>query len=627
VTVALALGVTAAGVAVAAAPQPPCAVPDALLAARETEQAREWYVKVLEQEPGEECASTGLSSINTPDESGSFFSGIWDAIGDTIDGIADWAPRVVIGVASIALVLLLLLFVCGLVNHGRWLVRLPLVGGLFAPRVSMKRFDDSGLGDLQLGAVMAGRVKVCLHANRDHALGETEDYDLDYGAGDEEFVNIVSETSALQEAIRAARDISDQSKPVAAILDVVYGLLPIRKISVEGSLDSGPEEVAVSLTLQDGSRQAAAVTLTAPKGPGEATTSDFARLVQPAALWIHYQAARLTSTKREQRLPRGGAKSYALLREGIDRQDEGNLVEAHRAYTQAIALDETNWAARVNLASLCARRLADKDTTARARGIALVEEALQEMGRSAQVAGSNDRGYLEDPNFFRLAYQLAAMRLNVAVGQTEPKPADLTRSLVSADYTARAARYVLSTYAEKRKRRRRLWLGLRHHTLSPKEERLQRFLAMTVKPAAEIVLAAAERELVPALPRPEALVRAIRTRADKSKGEGELGYRVYYNLACYDATRGDREQALTYLREALVRAKDRHRAELVESAKCDPALKPLRTPSKQWKTLLAHFTVAEAPKKPASNVDGATIGEASTGKEPTTPEPASVAAT
>jgi thioredoxin-like negative regulator of GroEL len=641
---ALAL-VLAATIAGSAAGEPPgssgapCYRADALRQTHETEAARQAYIKLIQDDPfATTCAISGLQKINPVAANESFLDRAVTAIGNAIDAIADWAPRIVIGAASIALLLLVLLYLCGKIHNGRWLVRVPLVGGLFAPRLSLKALNDSGAGGLKVGEPVAARIKACLQASRDQALFDSEDgdYDLDYGAGVEEFVNIVSENDSLQAAFKAARDISAQSAPVAAILDVVYGILPIRKVVVEGVLDDGdPNSVSATLTLQDGSRQVAAVTLTVPTAEkGKTTASDYARLARPAALWIHYEAAHLTNIKKDTRLASNGAASYALLREGIDRQTENDTVEAGRAYEAAIALNPENWAARVNLASLRARRLAKSDPSARARAISDVQDGLDEMRRIDEIkrkaeatkrkGASPDPHYLGDANYFRLRYQQAALLLNVClrkVGLSDPRSRDdldprlrheLQDCLTSATETLEEANLVVARYESKSKRRRVLWLGLRHHTLTAKEKRLKHFLTSTVTPCTEVVFAGARR-LLDAGQEHDAddLVEDVRKRAEKH--ELKFSYRVHYNLACYGASSDDataRDRALDDLRTAFLRATGLRRAELIASAWCDPSLDPIRTDqpfADRFAALLWRYSVtADADGGPSESEAAAT---------------------
>jgi hypothetical protein len=191
--------------------------------------------------------------------------------------------------------------------------------------------------------------------------------------------------------------------------------------------------------------------------------------------------------------------------------------------------------------------------------------------------------YLGDPNYYRLAYQLAAQYANWLLSlplatKRGPESGDLLRSATeAAKRTAEDARRMLRWYEYKRSQRR--WWQRKPKPLPAREERLQRFLAGTVEPSAELLLAgmllfsegdeAAEQRAAP-----------VREAADR----GELTYRALYNLACYEAQRSGHalydddslRLALEHLRQALRCARGRSRVELVRWARADPSLAPLR---------------------------------------------------
>jgi tetratricopeptide (TPR) repeat protein len=333
-------------------------------------EARTAYNGALAKAPNAACAHDGIEKLDAM------------SLGTIAGGITKWTPDVLL---VIGILLVILFLVLALLGRNDWaareLRRLPGLRTLLAPRLSLAAFADKSAGD-GLGVAIMGRVKSYLHAYREEALQDDDDYDLDYGNGAEEFVDIVSDNGALQSAIKNSRDISDQTKTVAALLDLLYGILPIQKISVDGALDAaGTNEVAATLSLQNGAKQAAAVTLTAPIQGTAAAAGDYSRLARPVAVWIQYEVAQLLRPKKGD--PREAATSYALLREGIDRQQENNPNAAERCYEEAVALNRRNWAARVNLASLRARRMNDRLEQA----IETVRDALDEMRSDGAATG------------------------------------------------------------------------------------------------------------------------------------------------------------------------------------------------------------------------------------------------
>jgi tetratricopeptide (TPR) repeat protein len=343
---------------------------DALCAQGRTEarlghdsDARKAYEGALAKSPNVSCARTGLSELDTL------------SFTEVIDGVPTWAPRILTAIGLLLVGFFLLLFAGYIPPVGRWLLKVPIARSILGPRLSLSALDDSSHSDDKIGASIAARIKEQLQRFRDEALAaELDDYDIDHGSGSEDFFDIVSGSGAVQDAINSARDISDQTKTVAAVLDLVYGLLPIRKITVDGALEAADgSEARMTLTLQDGVQQRGAVTLTAPtKDNGNPKSGDYARLAKPAAVWVNYEVARLIRGDRT--APPEGAASYALLREGVDRENDKQYEAAEQAYVDAILLNRENWAARANLAILRARRL-DQPGDA----IATVRDAYMDM--------------------------------------------------------------------------------------------------------------------------------------------------------------------------------------------------------------------------------------------------------
>ena len=200
------------------------------------------------------------------------------------------------------------------------------------------------------------------------------------------------------------------------------------------------------------------------------------------------------------------------------------------------------------------------------------------------------RRFIADPNYFRLAYQLAAMQLNAAMqlrmghgarstmtidGRRTSRAELLANSVSSARLVAAEARVLLERY-DKRSNHRQWWRGWRKARLEPAERRLERFLSRTVVPSASVVQALALRQQG-YLEEADHIVSQVRlAKAD------DLSYRAYYNLACYEASPGRGETvnageeafavALEDLRQALRRVFGARLVELIRWAKKDPVL-------------------------------------------------------
>jgi hypothetical protein len=351
--------------------------------------------------------------------------------------------------------------------------------------------DDSG-HDPVIGVAVTARIGAYLQRYRDEALVKNaNDYDLDYGTGGEEFVDIVSGDGKLAKALTSAQDISDQSKPVAAILGLLYGLLPIPALTISGAFDP-PEgsDAGVTLSLQNGAKQAGAVMLSVPAEGDKPAYTDYTKLAQPAAIWVQYAVSQLLEPN-EDAGPDDPA-SFALLREGLNRQNEGQIEAAELAYEQAVALNHRNWAARVNLASLRARDARPGEAIATVRN-ALVDmwEAARPMtAKSKAQAGSEARSLPDNANYFRLAYQLAAIELNAAVaghdididGRGTSPATLLAKSASDAKRVAKRAEVITARYRSKMDEPRRI-IRWKKRSLTRKEDRLRRFLEETVIPS------------------------------------------------------------------------------------------------------------------------------------------------
>lgn len=225
-----------------------------------------------------------------------------------------------------------------------------------------------------------------------------------------------------------------------------------------------------------------------------------------------------------------------------------------------------------------------------------------------QTKPTDKREYLAEPNYYRLAYQLAAQRLHAHLTRAS-MPGEIGEEIrlsggdskgMKADALAAAERGAKDVATEARSmlewfamREKKPWWRPRGRRLETGEKRLQQFLAETLLPGAVLLLAGimAERGEHGAA---EGLVRPFRARVVRA----DLSYRAAYNLACYEVTASASkcraantdlvdqeadahfEYALLALREALSGTHGRRRTELGRWALRDPALKALRESSR-----------------------------------------------
>ncbi len=605
------------------------------------------FNQALAKNPDATCASKGLASL----QSSWFTNAVTDSITWLEDGLT------VIGIViAFGFAFLLLGYIPGV--QSRFLA-IPLIGSLIgsfvAPRVTFAPFDDSF--GTKCGAALTARIKERLLSYRDDALApDSGDYDVDLGTGGEEFVDLVSGDSPLKSAVDNAADVSDQTKLVAAILGVLYWLLPIKRLTVSGVVNPATQppsplqpQTSVTLFLQNGNRQEAAVTLSAPiaktsappaagvnsAAAPAASTDDYLNLASPSAVWVQYEVAHALSNSTE--LEENGPQSYALVREGLDQQLARNYDGAEASYLAAIALNTKNWSAYVNRAILEVRRtdhpgLDPMTPGADPLAVVILHGALEDMRWEAAEAdkrrekqrrvrqrlfGFNGTSspYLRNPNYFRLGYQLAAQRLNSAIRHQADAYANdwFNESAAAAAAVISDADELLTDFRNYTDRRPWWRLGLKRK-LSRRDARLQGFLSRTVIPGAELIRADAtvrqKGQTPQQIAEANASVEQLRKRAERE----EFSYRVYYNLACYEAnwqssnlaeTTELHDRALIDFQKALRRANGRQRQEIIDWSQADPSFTSL--PNKgQFKTLTLTYQAPPQEPNAVSERRGAT---------------------
>ena len=223
--------------------------------------------------------------------------------------------------------------------------------------------------------------------------------------------------------------------------------------------------------------------------------------------------------------------------------------------------------------------------------------------------------YIEDANYFRLAYQLAAMQLNAALGsravmidgRMTSRAELLKNSANSARLVAAEAGVLLERY-DRRSKHRDWWRPWRQRKLKPAERRLERFLGRTVKPSASLVLAGAlcQQGYVDEGDQIASRIRAF-------PGKDGLSYRAYYNLACYEASQGRGGTvnvgncgfavALEDLRQALRVVHGARLTELIRWAGKDPSLKGLAGDKEygpRFRDMLARYEIPQPTGKTGS---------------------------
>jgi tetratricopeptide (TPR) repeat protein len=323
----------------------------AYVASHRQDDALAAFKAALEKNPHAKCATDGLDKVKP----------WW--LQRVSDSVTSALPELLVAIGLILLAFLVVLLAAYWKKVDRRLSRWPLIGRVLRPRLTLTALDDAALTS-KVGASMAARIKERLQRFRDVALGDASDpespgYDLEFDRADEEFADLVSGNSSLERSLDKLSGVSDQTKLVGGLASLLYTILPIKKLTVSGVLDS-PESsaAAITLALEDNERQAAAVALSGPPLPGQPTATDYLRLADPAAVWIQYVVARAVARDR---IDPDGAASYALVRKGLDLQLAGDVIQARLAYQQALDRNPRNWAGKVNLAILEASIVEDPE--------------------------------------------------------------------------------------------------------------------------------------------------------------------------------------------------------------------------------------------------------------------------
>jgi tetratricopeptide (TPR) repeat protein len=392
-----------------------CGVPDAMLAVGEKERARKGYVALLSRQPHLACARRGLTTLNAPVDTSRQQGQTLCARGDgylrmhrqedaltaykaalekdaalpcaaagienagpgavtrALDGVGETLPRILL----VGALVLVFLFVFLLIGHARaayrWLVRLPVIGRIISPRLSFDTLGDQT--GLNVGETITARVRARLVQMRDEAASDEAVHDLDFGSPTADFADLVAGDRGLHSALEKASEASEQLKIVAAMLNLLYTTLPIQNLAVAGVIEpASGAKASATLSLTVGGRPAASSTFdaTGPTATVNAIASDYLLLAEPAAVWVQYEVAR--AIRGDDGRGPDAANSYALVREGLEKQLAGHDEEARTLFMHAVELDKRNLAARVNLAMAEARLRHNYD-----KSIEILDDVWTEM--------------------------------------------------------------------------------------------------------------------------------------------------------------------------------------------------------------------------------------------------------
>lgn len=442
-----------------------CAPAEALLANNEAAGARALYVKDLEATPTLPCASWGIKQAEAalefqkdatasaeaatlcirgatykeihrkPDAIDSYKAALEKEPSNTgcgaiglrktgpntvlrfLEGALGVLPWLAVSAGLLALALLIFLMIGNLPGLGDVWPKLPLLGRLLTPQISLVDCDDSALEDsIKIAKPFSAAIREQLERFRgDLEDPESVEYALDSATGGGQLAVLVSGNSKLGSALASLGEASDQTKLLAAVISVLVELLPIKRLSVSGVLgpsigkaDPSVPQCAstVRMTVERNSALVASSFLRSRLLPDPPNAADYMELGESAGVWVQFEVARLLANTH---LRPAAAKSYAEVREGVEylRADEPDRAE--EAFETALELDPENWAAYLDLAMLKAHGNSDF-----AAATAILRRAVDGI----RPRGGSDLSYQSDPSYYRLAYQLIAQETHQTAGDS-----------------------------------------------------------------------------------------------------------------------------------------------------------------------------------------------------------------
>jgi len=314
-----------------------CELGDAYSARGKRSDASTAYKKALAEDPGAPCAINGVAKPVAT------FPASW----------ATWitnALPVALTLIGASLLVLLAILLGGYIKpFGKLLAKTPGIRAILSPRLTIGPIDDSAAA-AKPGAAITARIKERLQRFREETLRRNKpDYLLDCGTGDDQFAELVSGDGPFQTALNNARELSDQTKTIAALAGFIYSVLPVERLTVTGAVCTQDEKTAAgTFALERDAQLKAATTITGPATDTSTTSgASFVALSERAAAWVQYVVAQ---TLAAEPFTPDWADSYALVQLGLGYQLAGHADLAQKAYKSALALNSENWAAYVNLA-------------------------------------------------------------------------------------------------------------------------------------------------------------------------------------------------------------------------------------------------------------------------------------
>lgn len=567
VTVTAALGALPAAATGAAAAQPSCAYAQALQQVGERQDAHSAYLQVLAKNPFSVCARRG--ALATIPSSGSS----WDAAASIAKDAGYVLGAIVVALLLICVAILLVLQV---LTRTPWLRDHWPARGIRRPVFAVEPLTDTGTDPL--GSAVAGLI-------RGRVTWRIDRFGL----------NLVSGQAGVASAFSGLGDVSGEAKAAVAVLTALTALLPRRRFQLTGQLQPGGDEgVGISLELSQNGDAVALQSFWAASfhSTGASNATAYQHLAVACAAWVDIW---MTKALDAGGLLTSDPHSWAFFRSGMDAQRLGDRKRARVLYEQALASDGTNVGALANLGIICRR----------ARQYADAEDYLNRA--LIPTEGAKMAPHLrptENPDWYRIKYQLAALYMNWAA-DSEPGMNKDRRAQRAATDAKELAITTLTAIENVKNPGHGRGSAPRAYI----RDTLQPFLTGTIEPSLLTLLAGT---ISPISPRPEAWPGERPTRAEVAASLGTdridpwqlIAYveqgpnrppETQFNLACFYTRAGDLTAASKRLLRAVRETQHQERQRLVDVSLMDPALSPLLEKRPGLKAKLYEMLDAPAP--------------------------------
>lgn len=312
---------------------------------------------------------------------------VWEWIGEALPAFANALAIAGLGLLVVAVVLV------PVARFVRYLLRRHGLGGswikrwLLTPKVQIQAFNDSAMTS-KLGAALAALAQARVGGGREGGV----------------HLYLVTGEQPAGDALAALQGVAE-TRMLAVALSVLASTWGKPRLLVSGSLlpvgDTG--DAALTMSLQRNSRSIAEGDFWPSEPPTvKMMAADSNRVLAVAAAgWIEHHVVEQTPGPRARDVfYSSDARSWALFRAGTELQRMSALTDAANAYEQALALDESNIGALVDLAHLRRRQGYFRGATELAtRAVNLIEDRDKERGRPTG----------EDPDWFRANIVLATV--------------------------------------------------------------------------------------------------------------------------------------------------------------------------------------------------------------------------